>query len=162
MAEQSRRHKRIATRLLEAALAQPEQRDERDTAGHRRVRPPRPTLLLAFDQRREQRDEAGSEQDQSQPVSSGIGVLDTSGEQHRRGGDGKNPDRDVHPEDQPPARFCTEGRNDQPAVEKPMVAPRIANARPRCRRANISWISAVMVVKKMPPANPWSARAAIN
>src|ERR1700730_9987310 len=82
MAEQSRRHKRIAMRFLEAALAQPEQRDERDTAGHRRVRPPRPTLLLAFDQRREQGDEAGSEQDQSQPVSSGIGVLDTSGEQH--------------------------------------------------------------------------------
>src|SRR6202022_957756 len=126
MAEQSRRHKRIATRLLEAALAQPEQRDERDTAGHRRVRPPRPTLLLAFDQRREQRDEAGSEQDQSQPVSAAIGGLDTPGEQHRRGGDGKNPDRDVPPEDQPPAGLCPPASGPS-AVEKPMVAPRIAN-----------------------------------
>ena len=45
------------------------------------------------------------------------------------------------------------------AVETPIVAPMIANALPRLRGGNISWMSAVTGGKKMPPARPWTTRA---
>ena len=48
------------------------------------------------------------------------------------------------------------------AVEKPMAAPITANALPRVRPANISWISAVTAGKKMPPHRPWTTRATIS
>ena len=39
-----------------------------------------------------------------------------------------------------------------------MVAPNTAKARARDRSENISWINAVIGVKNIPPASPWTAR----
>jgi hypothetical protein len=48
------------------------------------------------------------------------------------------------------------------AVASPTVPPRNPNARPRSAPVNSSWISPEFWGRSMPPATPWSSRAAIS
>ena len=48
------------------------------------------------------------------------------------------------------------------ALETPMTAPMMANALPRSCGGKSSWMKAVTAGTKMPPARPWTMRAATN